>query len=392
MADGGAALVEAVRRGDVRAAVEALGGGASPETVDGDGVTVLGLAARNDDAAMVGALFEGGADANGLSRGGLTPLMLAAGAGAYHAAEELRGNRSYVALRDERGRSALDFAATGAEREPDEPGYLIIVTDLEKYFGKRAGFAEVMRRALLFGDPDSDIWLTARWTLDGYADDETVDGAREALNSPRAPERYFAAELLGGFCFMNTSLRNQAHRMRQAAELLRARLAVEEHPAVLAELIRGVVMEAEFAYAAREIMRHVGHPHPEVRAAVACVLEFSAEPEDRDLLKAMLTLARDPDADTRRYAVASLAYLADGPAAVRTTLRRALYDPDPAVVLHAACALGKRGRPLPFRAEQIVVRDYVGREGETRYYADSARVVEQWPKEHFWDVRDSLAE
>ncbi|TQE17001.1 hypothetical protein SipoB123_38875 [Streptomyces ipomoeae] len=390
-----AVLVEAVRRGDVRAARDALLGGVSPESVDeGDGVTVLGLAARNDDEEMVRILLDAGAEVNGRSRGGLTALMLAAGAGAHHAADALREGEAYVALRDEQGRSALDFAEEGAERHPDEPGYPMVVTDLERYFGKRAGFAEVMGRAIRFGDTDSDMWTRARWTLDGRADDETVEGAAEALNSSRAPERYFAAELLGTFCLWNGSLRNGEHRMRQAVALLRGRLAVEEHPVVLACVIRGPALQAAFADYAREIMRHAGHPHPEVRAAVAYAAEGATDPKDRELLQALITLARDPYAEVRQNAVATLAHLADWPPAVRTALRRALHDPDPTVVHDAACALGHRDpeRPLPFRAEQILVRHFLAQSREGRYHSDAYRVIERWPVEHYWDVRDSLPE
>ncbi|MGW0709020.1 HEAT repeat domain-containing protein [Streptomyces sp. NPDC002643] len=366
---------------------------------DGDGVTALGVtalgvAAQGDDAETVRALLDAGAEVNGRSRGGLTALMLAAAAGAHHAAEALREGEAHVALRDELGRSALDFAERGAERHPDEPGYWIIVTDLEKYFGKRAGFAEVMARALRFGDADGDMWTRALWTLDGRADDETVQGAAEALNSPRAPERYFAADLMGVFCLWNASLRNGRHRTRQAVGLLRARLAVEEHPVVLARVIRGLVLQTGFAEDAAGIMRHAAHPHHEVRAAVAYAAEGSAGPEDHDILQALITMARDPYAEVRRQAVAALTHVADWPPAVRTALRRAVHDPDPTVVLDAAGALGHRHpeRPLPFRAQQILVRHYLAQCHEARYHSAAYRVIKGWTEEHYWDVRDSLPE
>ncbi|MFF7392221.1 ankyrin repeat domain-containing protein [Streptomyces scabiei] len=362
----------------------------------------LGRAARDDDAESVKALLDGGADVNGRSPGGLTALMLAAGAGAHHAADVLRDNGAYVALRDENGRSALDFAEEGATRHPDAPGYLMIVTDLEKYFGRRADFATTMERAIRFGDPDSDIWSRAVWTLDGWADDETVAGAEAALNSPRAPERYFAAHLLRLFCLYNASLRNGAHRMRQAAALLRARMAVEEHPAVLGLVIRGLVQQSGYADDAREILRYARHPHPEVRAAVAYVVEVEGGEDgeggtDREGMGVLLDLARDPCAEVRGYALATLSHVFD-PAepmrAVHTLLRRALYDRDPSVVHDAACALGRHdaGRPLPFRAEQILVRRYLDEPRETRYYSRAYRVIERWPQERLWDVRDSLPE
>ncbi|WP_327727987.1 HEAT repeat domain-containing protein [Streptomyces sp. NBC_00487] len=118
-------------------------------------------------------------------------------------------------------------------------------------------------------------------------------------------------------------------------------MTAEEYPAVLGLLIRGLATQSGFADNAREILRHVGHPHPEVRAAVAFAFEGSTDHEDhedhkdREALQDVLTLARDPYAEVRRHAVAHLSGLIGRPpavhAAVHTALRRALYDPDPDV-------------------------------------------------------------
>ncbi|WP_408997049.1 ankyrin repeat domain-containing protein [Streptomyces europaeiscabiei] len=57
------------------------------EVRGGSGLEPLGLAARDEDEETVRALLDSGADVNGRSPGGLTALMLAAGAGGHHAAE-----------------------------------------------------------------------------------------------------------------------------------------------------------------------------------------------------------------------------------------------------------------------------------------------------------------
>ncbi|WP_328223957.1 hypothetical protein OG272_31920 [Streptomyces sp. NBC_00104] len=83
-------------------------------------------------------------------------------------------------------------------------------------------------------------------------------------------------------------------------------MTAEEYPAVLGLLIRGLATQSGFADNAREILRHVGHPHPEVRAAVAFAFEGSTDHEDhedhkdREALQDVLTLARDPYAEVRR--------------------------------------------------------------------------------------------
>ena len=76
-------------------------------------MTPLVLAARNGSGAMVAALIEGGADANGTMATGTTPLMFAAAAGSFGAVEALLdagadANATEIA----QGQTPLMFAAS----------------------------------------------------------------------------------------------------------------------------------------------------------------------------------------------------------------------------------------------------------------------------------------
>jgi ankyrin repeat protein len=67
-------------------------------------------AARTGRLASVRALVEGGADVNGASASGVTPLMEAVSAGRTEVARVLLDAGAVVDARDRLGRTALDFA------------------------------------------------------------------------------------------------------------------------------------------------------------------------------------------------------------------------------------------------------------------------------------------
>ena len=73
-----ATLADAVQRGDRSAVFSRLTRGADPDGAQGDGATALHWAAYRDDAEMVAALIQAGADVQRANRYGVTPLALAA--------------------------------------------------------------------------------------------------------------------------------------------------------------------------------------------------------------------------------------------------------------------------------------------------------------------------
>ena len=70
-------LIEAVRRGDVKAVDSLLTQGADVNTRQGDGATALHWAAHQDDRALVERLLRAGADVGAANDLGVTPLLLA---------------------------------------------------------------------------------------------------------------------------------------------------------------------------------------------------------------------------------------------------------------------------------------------------------------------------
>jgi ankyrin repeat protein len=77
-AAGGAALLDAARRGDAAAAQAAIRDGADPNAREVDGTTALHWAAHRDQAALVSALIRAGADVAATNRYGVAPIALAA--------------------------------------------------------------------------------------------------------------------------------------------------------------------------------------------------------------------------------------------------------------------------------------------------------------------------
>jgi hypothetical protein len=90
-------IIAAARSGDISAVDRLLGGGADVNERDEHGWTALNWAAGSDDARMVAALLERGADPTLTGRDNRTPLMIARAAGRAEAvailteAEQKRG-------------------------------------------------------------------------------------------------------------------------------------------------------------------------------------------------------------------------------------------------------------------------------------------------------------
>jgi ankyrin len=115
--DGSTLLHAAVKSGDVTEAVRLLRAGANPNGATRYGVTPLSLAALGGDAAVVRALLEAGADPNGMAGEGETVLMSASRAGSAEVVRLLLDRGARVDAREGwQGQTALMWAA--AENHP----------------------------------------------------------------------------------------------------------------------------------------------------------------------------------------------------------------------------------------------------------------------------------
>jgi ankyrin repeat protein len=103
-------LVKSVRDGDLETATLFLDAGLSPETKDGNGVTVLMDAAITNDVAIARVLISRGANVNARTNEGETALMYAALMGRTEAASVLIEAGAALDAKDNRGETPLAHA------------------------------------------------------------------------------------------------------------------------------------------------------------------------------------------------------------------------------------------------------------------------------------------
>ncbi|MBY8876189.1 HEAT repeat domain-containing protein [Actinacidiphila acidipaludis] len=436
-----AALIAAVRAGDTDAAEELLAAGVPADARDDGGYTALGLAVVRADAAMCEVLLRAGADPNLRCPGGRTPVMLAADGGAVGAWHELRGGSPDFWFRDDVGRDAMDLARAwvgvdaGAELlrrlggvEGDEAritrgpaqdvgtgwfetvhvttsssssssstqsspscsvsvqtGHAAILTELEELRGIRVPYGELADRAVAF-EPDHVGRFYPAMALASRMDEETFTvAAAELTSASDAARRRFAAEVL---VLHAVSEDEPAVRLHQAAiDLLRRRAAVEEDPGVLTEILRALGLHDD-TRALPQILRHAGHPEPEVRAQAAASLHGMVVPDNPEALRTVLTLTEDADAQVRRNAASTLSDVRADTPRIRASLARLMDDADPDVSVEGARGLGLRDDP---RADLPVVRAFLDRPEDSVPEAHRAyEVIRRMPRERFLAARDAI--
>jgi ankyrin repeat protein len=158
-----------IRAGDVQAILDRINDDDSIniETTDGQGMTLLGQAARQGQVLVVTGLIEAGADVNAADRTGRTPLMWAAHAKSPDAVRALIEAGAEIDIRDTTvGNTALGWAAAfgnaSCVRELLEAGARTDVVSV-------TGFTPLIW-ASAFGDADSIPLL-----VEAGADLEAVD-------------------------------------------------------------------------------------------------------------------------------------------------------------------------------------------------------------------------
>ncbi|MEO1934305.1 MAG: ankyrin repeat domain-containing protein, partial [Myxococcales bacterium] len=105
------ALVRGVRGGNVSLVRQSLAAGASPNTRDSHGATVLLLAAERDSGEVAELLLEAGAQTDSIDPSGRTALMIAAGRGHAEIAERLLAHGAEINTQGPGGRTALMIGA-----------------------------------------------------------------------------------------------------------------------------------------------------------------------------------------------------------------------------------------------------------------------------------------
>jgi hypothetical protein len=110
-------LMHAIEAGQIPAARELIGRGASLTLADRSGETPLLLAARSGNAEIVSLLLQRGAPVDAANRSGTTPLMLAAREGSVAICEQLLAAGADRDFTDASGRHAGDHAALAGHAE-----------------------------------------------------------------------------------------------------------------------------------------------------------------------------------------------------------------------------------------------------------------------------------
>ncbi|MFI0895537.1 HEAT repeat domain-containing protein [Streptomyces sp. NPDC020983] len=405
-----AAPVAAVRARDVDAAEALLAAGAAPDARDGDGYTLLGIAAVQADTAMCELLVRSGAHPDLRCPGGRTPVMPAADGGALGAFHALLKGKPDLLLRDEQGRDAAGLARAWLGADPAaellrrlgaadgdgavitrgiapyedlgpyetvrvttpagtasvQTGHAAILTCVEEMLGIRVPYGELADRALAFA-PGHACRFTVSHTLCARMDDETLALAAQDLEGAADPgRRRFAAEVLQlygmpvlpGEDGEDGEGGEAADRLEAAAtEVLSRRVTVEEDPGALAGIVHALGLHYAPG-AVPDIVRHAGHPDREVRLGVAGALQGMIEPGDTAALRAISALAQDADPEVRTLATITLSDVQADTPAVRVLLVHAMADADPDIAVQGARGLGLLGDP---RADIPLVRSFLGR-------------------------------
>ncbi len=147
-------------------------------------MTPLVLAARNGSGAMVAALVEGGADANGTMTTGTTPLMFAAAAGSVAAVETLLdAGADANAVEIAQGQTPLMFAASY-----DRGGVIKILVDRGADVSMTTKVVDMSNRGRGFGQRNrGGGGQQAAQARGGAAPDDTPDDPSRFLSASGLP-------------------------------------------------------------------------------------------------------------------------------------------------------------------------------------------------------------
>lgn len=405
---GSVELVGAVRRGDVEAVRELLGGGADPHATDpADGVPLLCLAVAAYDESVAEELLNAGADPlrplDGVPGGdpglpgGDTPLTRAVDGGCSWmsntllpepvrldaaARADLLARARYWADADleaelrrrtgadgpvERDRLRVDNWHCHHERyslggQTVWDGHLSVLTHLEERFRIRTPFDELLTRAFTRPDRDHAVWTDAVIHLATRLDEETWAAAEALRDHPGRLHRLFAADVLRCLVigFGGLFARPGSVVDKPATAVFLPWALEERDPEVLAVVLSGLSEGDADGARDGEIdavgLAYVGHPDPQVRLEVPETLRREAGRVPPEKLDALFALASDPDSGVRERAAHWLATpgteTPDQRRDIADVLAGLLDDELRATRVHAAQGLAERGDPRCVEAER----------------------------------------
>ncbi|MET9616840.1 HEAT repeat domain-containing protein [Kitasatospora indigofera] len=386
-------LVAAVQARDADVVRALLEEGADPDTVGEDGLPVLCVAVAAYDEPVAEALVQGGADQYRSLPDGTTPLLravdlgspamvlallldepqrriphgmqeqLLALAGQWYetgAAEELR-RRSGVP-----GPAAVLLVPDGESNQIEQislggltvrAGHGAILTWLERAFHISTPVDELAARALRYPEEeDADShgdWFAACFTLSERRDKDTWAAVEALRHHPSPAHRGFLAAALGiGAVFVGRpglDWYSDAYH-----QLLAAWAADETDGRVLAKVLS--VCPGHHGGPDNEALglRYADHPDPRVRSEVPYYLHTRGVGLTPAATTALLSLARDPEADVRAAVCEVLGGARDLTSETRNALLALVRDPDAGVRATAAGALSGSGDRAPAVADAFV--------------------------------------
>lgn len=390
-----------------------LAAGARPDLQEGaDGVRALTWACRQGRADAVELLLANGADPDLPGPGEETPLVTAArrgspssvrallrhGAGAKEDAltearrwlgvdieDELRRTLA-ERHREEHGDDCAAFVGALARRVEEDGGVTVVVelhhdgggvtgaeqqtghaavaTLLEEDLGLLTPAGTLAERALRGGDPDRDDWTEAVAVLQRRGDEDTFRAATAWCGTEDPLRQMFAADVLAGLADGGMPAR--------AVPLLRELSREARDPEVIRAAVAALGQQADPA-GVTEILRHAGHPDPEVRFGVAVALHGLLPAGRADGVEAVVALTRDLDDGVRDWATTVLADVEEDTPAIRDALAARLEDAVPDIEAEAARGLAMRQDP---RAAGALARILENEDPDGYAYSTADQAVE----------------
>lgn len=389
-----------------------LAAGARPDLEEDAGVRALTWACRQGRAEAVELLLANGADPDRPGPGEEPPLVTAArrgspssvrallrhGAAAKEDAltearrwlgvdveEDLRGTLA-ERHREEHGSDCAAYVEIVSRRVEEDGGVTVVVelhhdgggitgaeqqtghaavaTLLEEDLGLRTPADTLAERALRRGDPDQEDWTEAVEVLRRRGDEDTFRAAAAWCGTEDPLRQMFAADVLAGL--------SNGGMPARAVPLLRELSREARDPEVIRAAVAALGQQADPA-GVTEILRHAGHPDPEVRFGVAVALHGLLPAGRADGVEAVIALTRDPDDGVRDWATTVLADVEEDTSAIRDALADRLDDAVPDIEAEAARGLAMR---QDARAVEALARILENEDPDGYAYSTAEQAVE----------------